>query len=75
MSTAHQFTVRGEITEVVGDPDISLDDREFGPDDDPSDRLDEYVVTIKLTVHTEEEVEALRSMADAERSVLMVTEF
>lgn len=75
MSTAHQYTVKGEIIEVIGDPVVSLDEREFTDDDDPADRLDEFTVTIKITVHTEEEVEALRSMADGERSVIMATEF
>lgn len=75
MSSGRPYTVHGEVIEVVGEPEVSLDDREFGPGDDPTDRLDDFTVTIKLVVHTEGEVEALRMMAGAERSVIMATEF
>lgn len=75
MSTLPQLTIQGEIVEVIGEPDISLDETYFGPDDDPTDRLDDYTVTIKIIVHTEDEVEALMQMADGERSVIVATEF
>lgn len=50
-----------------------LIDNPLGPDDDPSDGLDEFVVTVKITVKDSVELAGLRLMAEGTHRVNILT--
>jgi hypothetical protein len=75
MSRRQVTEIEGAKIEAINDDVIErLDEEPFGPEDDPTDRLDEFVVDIKIVVRTREDVEQLRAWCDDDTFLVIANE-
>lgn len=64
-----------EVGEYRENPEYTLDllENPIGPDDDPTDTLDELIVTIKITVKDSLHLASLRLTAEEGHRIIIAT--